>query len=93
MTKKIPKKLMKPMVTKEQWLKFTEVLYEQRHPELIEKRVRHETANQIFAELDLKLITRLHKVSDLKKDNPNTIWCIKEQDYNAIKKQHGVKVD
>ena len=32
MTKKIPKKLMKPMVTKEQWLKFTEVLYEQRHP-------------------------------------------------------------
>ena len=52
MTKKIPKKLMKPMVTKEQWLKFTEVLYEQRHPELIEKRVRRETAKQIFAELE-----------------------------------------
>ena len=51
------------------------------------------TSKQIFAELDLRLITKLHKVSDLKKDNPNTIWCIKEKDYNAIKKKHGVKVN
>ena len=57
------------------------------------KDIEAHTANQIFAELDLKLITRLHKVSDLKKDNPDTIWCIKEKDYNAIKKKHGVKVD
>ena len=59
----------------------------------IAKKSAVATATQIFAELDLKLITRLHKISDLKKDNPNTIWCIKEKDYNAIKKKHGVKVD
>ena len=56
------------------------------------KDIEAHTANRIFAELDLRLITKLHKVSDLKKDNPDTIWCIKEKDYNAIKKQHGVKV-
>ncbi len=54
---------------------------------------RSDTAQQIFAELDGKLVTRLHKVSDLKKDNPNTVWCIKEKDYNTIKKKHGVEVD
>ena len=57
------------------------------------KEGQKDIANHIFAELDLKLMTQLHKVSDLKKDNPNTIWCIKEKDYNAIKKEHGVKVD
>ena len=56
-------------------------------------REGQETAQQIFAELDEKLMTRLHKVSDLKKDNPSIIWYIKEKDYNAIKKKHGVKVD
>ena len=56
----------------------------------IAKKAAIATANHIFAELDLKLMTQLHKVSDLKKDNPNTIWCIKEKDYNAIKKKHGV---
>jgi hypothetical protein len=51
---------------------------------IIDSKARADTSKQIFAELDGK---------HLFKDNPNTIWCIKEQDYNAIKKQHGVKVD
>ena len=58
MTKKIPKKLMKPKITEEQWLKFAEALEEQRHPDLLEERVRRETANQIFA--DLKAIAWEH---------------------------------
>ena len=57
---------------------------------IIDSKARADSSKQIFAELDLRLITKLHKVSDLKKDNPNTIWCIKEKDYNAIKKKHGV---
>ena len=57
---------------------------------IIDSKARADSSKQIFAELDLRLITKLHKASDLKKDNPDTIWCIKEKDYNAIKKKHGV---
>ena len=53
-------------------------------------KARKSATKELVAELDKKFTTQLHKVSDLKKDNSDTIWCIKEKDYNAIKKKHGV---
>ncbi len=41
-----------PLMTQEQFNKFVEALDEQRHPMMLEARVRYETAKQIFAELD-----------------------------------------
>ena len=45
-------KIGKPLMTPEQYVKFLEALNEERNPELIEERVKNETSNQIFAELD-----------------------------------------
>ena len=53
MTKEIDfEKIGKPLMTPEQYVKFLEALNEERNPELIEERVKNETSNQIFAELD-----------------------------------------
>ena len=75
---------------KEQWLKVwakeTEAIEESRNPELIEKRVRKETAEQIFADLR-KIITLFP--NDI--DEPDIKVIFPESDkYKVVEKKYGV---
>ena len=105
MAKKIPKKLMKPLMTEKQFAKFMEALNEQRHTELIEER-GHETAKQIFAELDSIAFERiepekLEKFYDefsKAKDKASALAILQKfsiigfsaEKYDNVKKKYGV---
>lgn len=106
MAKKASKKLIKPVMTGEQFADFAKAIDEERHPYLIEERVRKETAQQIFSELD-KIAWQQIEPEKLEKfseefSKANTLasalaifrkFCtmgFSVEDYDKIKKKSGV---
>ena len=76
-------KSYKPVITGEQFAEFAQAIDEERHPYLLEDRVRKETAQQIFSELE-----------NLKDKDGNYIfsWEIsQEKGYKNLKKKYGVR--
>ena len=86
MTKKEIKEFIKsykPALTGEQFAEFAKAIDEERHPYLLEDRVRKETAQQIFSELE--------NLKD-KYGNYLIYWEIsQEKGYKNLKKKYGVK--
>ena len=89
MVKRLTKKMKafiksyKPALTGEQFAEFAKAIDEERHPYLLEDRVRKETAQQIFSELE--------NLKD-KYGNYLIYWEIsQEKGYKNLKKKYGVK--